>query len=272
MFRKRIALILITLCFLSLPVAWAAIEFVKPNDSAKEIGQIRAVSDQETTNKSRAPEPSSLMLFGSGLFSMFITLFRRTYTITKRTIDIVGSVFCLIILSPVMLITAILIKLTSKGPVFYSQVRVGKDGELFNIYKFRTMRTDAEKGTGPVWASKNDSRITPIGNILRKSRIDEIPQFINVIKGEMSIIGPRPERPIFVDQLKTQIADYEKRLDVKPGITGLAQVSHRYDENIADVRKKIKYDVLYIKNVCFWTDLNIILKTVRVVVTGSGAK
>lgn len=186
--------------------------------------------------------------------------------------DIVGAFIGLILLSPLLLLTSLLIKFTSKGPVLYSQVRVGKSGKHFQIYKFRTMRVDAEQVTGPVWAAKNDNRITPIGGILRKSRIDEIPQFVNVLKGDMSLVGPRPERPIFVEQLKTQISDYEKRLDVKPGITGLAQVWHRYDETLEDVRKKIKYDILYIKKACFWTDILILLRTFRVVLTGSGAR
>jgi len=203
---------------------------------------------------------------------MVISFFRRTYFLAKRAIDVVGSVIALTVLSPLLLLTALLIKLTSRGPIVYTQIRVGKDGKLFNIYKFRTMTVDAEKHTGPVWAVENDNRITPLGAFLRKTRIDEIPQFMNVLMGDMSIVGPRPERPLFVDQFKTQICDYEKRLDVKPGITGMAQVWHRYDETIADVRKKIKYDVLYIKNMCFWTDLRIILRTFFVVATGAGAK
>ena len=131
---------------------------------------------------------------------------------------------------------------------------------------------DAEKFSGPVWATKNDNRLIPGGNFLRRSKIDEIPQFINVLKGEMSIIGPRPERPFFVERLKKQIPDYEKRLKIKPGITGLAQVLHRADETIKDVRKKIKYDILYIKKMCLLTDVRILIKTVRVVLTGSVAR
>ncbi len=222
--------------------------------------------------RSNAPEPSSLMLFGSGVFTMLMAFLRRAYSITKRLMDIAIAAVALLILSPLCLLVAILIKLTSRGPVFYSQIRLGKDGEHFEIYKFRTMKIDAEKTSGPVWASANDNRITPIGNFLRKSRIDEIPQFINVLKGDMSVIGPRPERPVFVKQLEGQIGDYKKRLQVKPGITGLAQVHHRYDESIADVRKKVKYDMLYIKNICFSTDIRIILRTFRVILTGFGAR
>ena len=158
-----------------------------------------------------------------------------------------------------------------QGPVFYSQIRSGKDGIPFEIYKFRSMKVDAEKNTGAVWAQSKDDRITPIGRFLRKSRVDEIPQFINVLKCDMSIIGPRPERPVFVDQLKVQITDYPKRLSVKPGITGLAQVCHRYDQNIMDVRKKVKYDILYIKKMSAGTDINIVARTFGVILTGFGA-
>jgi exopolysaccharide biosynthesis polyprenyl glycosylphosphotransferase len=222
--------------------------------------------------KANAPEPSSLALFGSGLIGMIVSFIRRAYIMAKRVFDVIISVIAIIILSPLFLITAILIKLTSRGPVIFTQIRVGKDGEPFKIYKFRTMRTDAEKASGPIWASENDPRLIPIGRFLRKAHIDEIPQFFNVLKGEMSFIGPRPERPIFVEKFKKEISDYELRLQVKPGITGLAQVWHRYDETIADVRKKIKYDVLYIKRLCLWTDLLICLRTVRVVLTGEGAR
>ncbi len=221
---------------------------------------------------SKAPEPSSFLLFGSGLFTMVLAFLRRAYNVTKRLMDIAISSVALILLSPLCVLVAILIKLTSKGPVIYSQTRCGRDGEDFEILKFRTMRTDAEKSTGPVWAKLKDNRITPIGNILRKSRIDEIPQFINVLKGDMSVIGPRPERPVFVGKLEQQITDYRKRLAVKPGITGLAQVYHRYDEDLSDVRKKVKYDILYIKSMCFLTDMRIILSTFRVIVTGFGAR
>jgi len=134
------------------------------------------------------------------------------------------------------------------------------------------MHVDAEKKSGPVWAKADDPRLIPAGKFLRKTHMDEIPQFYNVLKGEMSFIGPRPERPEFVEKFKKEITDYEKRLNVKPGITGLAQVWHRYDETIRDVRKKIKYDVLYIKRLCLWTDLRILFRTFRVVVTGEGAR
>lgn len=222
--------------------------------------------------KARAPEPSSLALFGSGLLGMILSFVRSTYILAKRIFDIIISILAVVFLAPLFLVTAFLIKCTSRGPVIFTQVRVGKEGQHFEIYKFRTMRVDAEKMSGPVWAKENDPRLIPIGRFLRKTHIDEIPQFFNVLKGNMSFIGPRPERPIFVEKFKKEIQDYEKRLQVKPGITGMAQVWHRYDETIADVRKKIKYDLLYIRKVCLWTDLMICLRTVRVVFTGEGAR
>ncbi len=233
---------------------------------------IVAISDQTEKPRARAPEPSTMMLFGSGILGMMISFVRRTYHAVKRAFDVTASLFGIIFLSPLFLFTALLIKCTSKGPVLFTQTRVGKDGKLFEIYKFRTMRVDAEKETGPVWAADNDPRLIPTGKLLRKAHMDEIPQFINILKGEMSLIGPRPERPVFVQQFKKEIPNYEKRLSVKPGLTGLAQVWHKYDETIEDVRKKIKYDLLYIKKLCLWTDLRILMRTVRVVFTGEGAR
>jgi len=196
----------------------------------------------------------------------------KPYYIVKRMMDIVGSMIAFMVFSPFFLFVALFIKIFSRGPVFFKQTRTGLYGKHFEIYKFRTMKVDAEKDSGPVWATQNDSRLIPGGNFLRKSKIDEIPQFINVLKGEMSIIGPRPERPFFVARLKDQILDYEKRLKIKPGITGLAQVLHRADETIRDVRKKVKYDILYIKRMCLWTDVRILAKTVRFVLTGAVAR
>jgi len=233
--------------------------------------KINILSHQGKT-RSRAPEPTTMALFGSGLLGMIVNFVRKAYDRVKRTFDIVASIMALIISFPLCLLIAVLIKLTSRGPVFFKQARVGKDGHVFEMYKFRTMRVDAEKETGPVWATQDDHRLIPIGPFIRKSHIDEFPQFINVLKGEMSIIGPRPERPFFVAKLVQEIPDYTKRLSVKPGITGLAQVWHKYDETIEDVKKKVKYDLLYIRKVCLWTDLMIMLRTIRVVFTGEGAR
>ena len=275
---KKISLVILLVLASTLVVtsAWATMTMIDYkgsqdiyplNDHQKQISDTYA-----STPRSRAPEPSTLALFGSGFIGMIISFVRRTYYIAKRIFDFVVSVVAVIILSPLFLLTALLVKFSSKGPVIFTQVRVGKDGQLFKIFKFRTMKMDAEKETGPVWAAKDDPRLIPVGKFLRKSHMDEIPQFFNVLRGEMSVIGPRPERPEFVEDLKEKIPGYEKRLAVKPGITGLAQVWHRYDETLEDVKKKIKYDLLYIKKVCLWTDIRIFLRTFRVVLTGEGAR
>lgn len=219
-----------------------------------------------------APEPSTLLLLSGGIFGIVVRFVRKSFKKFKRGLDLVLATFGLAVVSPLLLLAGILIKLTSKGPIVYTQERVGKGGKIFKIYKLRTMVVDAEKGTGAVWAKKNDPRITKLGRILRKSRVDEIPQLFNVIKGEMSIIGPRPERPEMVRDFKELIHDYEKRLQIEPGITGLAQIWNRYDETITDVKKKVKYDLLYIKRMCMLTDLDILARTFVVVLTGKGAK
>jgi len=217
----------------------------------------------------------------------------------KRTIDIFGATVGLLLTAPLVLLVALIIKLDSRGPIFYTQTRVGVNrrkrdrrycrtvgaadrrandrrqenllGRPFEIVKFRTMVQDAEQKTGPVWASKNDPRITRVGRILRKTRIDEIPQFLSVLKGDMSLVGPRPERPSFVRDLCEKIDGYHRRLDVKPGLTGLAQVENGYDSSLASVREKVRFDLTYIRGWSVWTDVRILLKTVVVVVTGKGA-
>ncbi len=188
----------------------------------------------------------------------------------KRMLDIVFAVLFLLLLLPVMLITAMLIKLDSRGPVLFNQQRVGRNGKLFTIYKFRTMIKDAEKYTGPVWAEKSDPRITRMGRFMRRVRLDEFPQCINVLKGDMSLVGPRPERPYFVEKLKEEYPYYTRRLKVKPGITGWAQVKGEYDTSIENVREKLQYDLYYIENMSLRMDIRIMLYTVFVMLRFKG--
>lgn len=191
---------------------------------------------------------------------------------TKRAGDLILSFIMLIMLSPMILITAILIKIDSRGPVIFSQERVGQHGKSFNVHKFRSMVTDAEKSSGPVWANEDDDRVTRIGRIIRKLRIDELPQLWNVLKGEMSFVGPRPERAFFIKQLEKDVPYYSERLTVKPGLTGWAQVSYPYGASVEDAIEKLNYDLFYTKNVSFLLDLLIIFRTVKIVLFGKGAR
>lgn len=187
----------------------------------------------------------------------------------KRMLDVVVSSVILIIGLPLWLLIAGIIKLESPGPILYKQERVGKDGERFRIIKFRSMRQDAEKA-GPQWANKKDPRMTRFGKWLRRLHLDEVPQFINVLNGHMSLVGPRPERPVFVESLSKEIPLYNRRLKVRPGITGWAQVKHRYDETIDDVKKKVQYDLYYIENMSLRMDMKIILNTASHMLLGKG--
>ena len=189
----------------------------------------------------------------------------------KNVMDRLMAVAGFIVAAPLFIITAILVKMESEGPVIHAQRRVGLDEAVFVLYKFRSMCVDAEVN-GAVWAEKNDLRITRVGKIIRLLRIDELPQFWNVLKGEMSFIGPRPERPEFVTQLETKIPHYMLRHCVKPGISGWAQVNYPYGDSLEDAREKLQYDLYYIKNQSFLFDLYIMLRTVRVVLFGTGAR
>ena len=219
----------------------------------------------------------------------------------RRVFDIVGALILLAALAPVLVLIGVAVAVTSPGPVIYKQTRVGINrrsrrdrravpggagshdrrrsdrrvvasaGMLYHILKYRTMVDGAEAKRGPQWASKNDDRITPIGRLLRRTRLDELPQLVNVLSGEMSFIGPRPERPFFVDRFELSIPRYAQRLTVVPGITGLAQVEHKYDTNEEDVRQKLDYDLRYLHNRSVAMDLRILWKTVRVVLSGHGA-
>lgn len=193
--------------------------------------------------------------------------FRR---VLKRTSDLVLSIFMLILLAPVLILVAILIKLESKGPVFFSQERVGENRKPYMVHKFRSMVQDAEKECGPVWAQADDCRVTRVGKYIRKLRIDEFPQLFNVIKGEMSFVGPRPEREFFVEELEAAIPYYGERFSVKPGITGWAQVCYSYGASVDDAKEKLNYDLFYIKNMSIFMDLMVIMKTVKTVLFGEG--
>ncbi|MFH2060887.1 MAG: sugar transferase [Pseudomonadota bacterium] len=193
-------------------------------------------------------------------------------TIVKRMEDIFISLIMLIILSPLLLVTSILIKLESKGPILFSQDRVGQNKNEYMMHKFRSMVVDAEKSTGPVWAQKNDMRITRVGRVIRKFRIDELPQLWDVLIGRMSMVGPRPERKFFTDSLEQQIPFYSERFVVKPGLTGWAQVSYDYGATVDDAIEKLNYDLFYIKNLSITMDIVIVLRTVKTVLFGRGAR
>jgi exopolysaccharide biosynthesis polyprenyl glycosylphosphotransferase len=209
-------------------------------------------------------------IYGMPLIDIMPQLMPEWEKKLKRLIDIFVSLLILIITSPVCLIFAIAIKLDSEGPILFKQERCGLNGKIFKILKFRSMKKDAEKSTGPIWSQKNDPRITRVGKIIRKIRVDEIPQFINVLKGEMSIVGPRPERPFFVEKLSVEIPYYKRRFKVRPGITGWAQVKHKYDESLEDVKTKLRYDLFYIENISIRMDFKIIFRTIFVVLLAKG--
>ena len=206
------------------------------------------------------------LIFGDG--------FRQGWarTAIKRLFDIVCALVLLVLALPIMLVTAILVILESGLPVIYRQERVGLNGRLFNVIKFRSMGTDAEKDGKPRWATGNDSRVTRVGRFIRKTRIDELPQLFSVLKGDMSLVGPRPERPFFVDQLTREIPFYAVRHSVKPGVTGWAQVRYHYGASVEDSAEKLQYDLYYVKNNTLFLDMVILFETVGVVLTGKGAQ
>ena len=192
-------------------------------------------------------------------------------TIAKRIVDIGGSLVLLLVSLPAMALTALVIQIESPGPVIFRQERVGRGGRPFRVLKFRSMRLDAEKDGIARWATASDSRITRVGRVIRKLRIDELPQLFNVLRGDMSLVGPRPERPTFVETLKADIRFYDVRHSVKPGLTGWAQIRYCYAASLEDSRRKLQFDLYYVKNHSLWLDLRILLETVRVVLRGEGA-
>lgn len=209
-------------------------------------------------------------IYGMPLVDLMPQLMPEWERKLKRFFDIFISFLIVIVSLPVDIIIAIAIKFDSPGTIFFSQERCGQDGSVFKMIKFRSMYSDAEKKSGPVWSQKGDPRITRVGKILRKIRLDEIPQMINVLIGEMSLVGPRPERPYFVEKFTEQIPYYKRRLRVRPGITGWAQVKHKYDESIEDVKAKLRYDLFYIENMSLRMDFKILFRTIFVVMFGKG--
>jgi len=189
----------------------------------------------------------------------------------KRAVDIVLAGVGLVLAAPLIVVTAFLVKIGSPGPVLYRQERVGENGRIFELYKFRSMRADAEDGT-PIWAKENDDRVTGVGRFIRLTRLDEMPQLWNVLRGDMSFVGPRPERPYFVDQLAAVIPFYMERHTVKPGVTGWAQVKYRYGASIEDAMEKLRYDLYYVKHLSIVFDLTIVIDTVKVILSGKGAQ
>jgi exopolysaccharide biosynthesis polyprenyl glycosylphosphotransferase len=197
------------------------------------------------------------------------TIAESAYLFVKRVIDILVAVIGLILTSPLMLLAAIAIKLESPGPIIFKQDRLGKNGKVFTIYKFRSMVKNAEKETGAVWAQKNDARVTNVGKFIRLTRIDELPQFVNILKGEMTLVGPRPERPCLTEDFHKEYPGFKNRLLVKPGVTGLAQVKAGYDVTPG---QKLRFDLLYIKKRNLLLDLEIMVRTAVVMVIGHGAR
>jgi sugar transferase (PEP-CTERM system associated) len=208
--------------------------------------------------------PSWLIFTGRGRQARLAAITRNA---VHRLVALIGAVLSL----PLVVLTAILIKIDSRGPVFYKQERVGKNGRLFVLTKFRSMKLDAEKA-GPVWASKGDERTTRVGHVIRKTRIDEIPQFWNILRGEMSFVGPRPERPHFVTQLADEIPYYEQRHLIAPGLTGWAQIKYPYGASVEDAREKLQYDLFYIKNHSLFLDAIIVFETIKIILFGRGAQ
>ena len=239
----------------------------------EDISQIHQVIKLCKTSQIKfefAPEIQNVV-FGHTIKQIFDDLHRPWQPNKRQVIDSLSAIMFLVFMIPIFLIVSILIKIDSKGSTFYSQERIGKGGRIFQVFKFRTMYTDAEKYSGPVLAVKNDPRITKVGRFLRKTRLDEIPQLMNVAIGDMSFIGPRPERPYFVEKYSHEIPLYKNRLKVKPGITGLAQVTTGYDSDLDDVKTKLKHDLVYVEN-SYSLKLNfqILIKTMKVILTAQG--
>ena len=245
----------------------------------EEIFKIISAADSFEVDFSILPGPADMLsgrmmfnqLYGFPMVRILAEPMPPWEKNVKRMIDVGATLIVLFLLLPVLFLISIAIKLDSKGPVLYIQERVGFRNRKFKLWKFRSMVADAEKHSGPVWAEKNDTRITRIGRLLRKLRLDELPQMYNILIGNMSLVGPRPEREYFVEQLKKKIPYYPLRLKVKPGLTGWAQIKHNYDRSLDDVREKLKYDLYYIENMALSMDVKILIATLFVVLGRKGA-
>jgi sugar transferase (PEP-CTERM system associated) len=247
----------------ALPLA----DLLRVKTTGVHVNEMASFIERETGRVDLATTNPSQLIFSDGFSAG-----QRISKVSKRLFDILASLAVLIVGLPLIIIAGIAVKLDSKGPVFYRQPRVGLYGEPYNIVKIRSMRTDAEAAGKAVWASENDPRITRVGHIIRKLRIDELPQTWCVLKGEMSFVGPRPERPSFVDELEQQMPFYAERHMVKPGLTGWAQINYPYGASVEDARVKLEYDLYYAKNYSPFLDLLILLQTVRVVLWPEGAR
>lgn len=213
----------------------------------------------------------STQILGQPLMELLPDRLKNWEKLAKTIMDFIICLFVLVLGLPLWLLIALAIRLDSPGPVFYRQTRAGKGGREFRIVKFRSMVKDAETGSGAVWAGRNDPRVTRLGGLLRKTRMDEVPQLLNILAGHMSLVGPRPERPEIIAKLREVFPFYNKRLTIKPGLTGWAQVKLEYDSSLEDVAEKLKYDFFYIENQSLFLDIEILLRTVKVVLTGAGA-
>lgn len=230
---------------------------------SKSITASFTVFDRRKSLETGVLQPTVVELWFDSVFS---------YENIKRAFDLIGATVLLVILSPVMLLVAMIVRCTSRGAVIYCQQRLTHGGKVFTMYKFRTMRTDAESRTGAVWAVSSDPRVTGFGRFLRVSRLDELPQLINVILGDMSLIGPRPERPELAARLEREIPLFSRRVEVKAGITGLAQIATGYAASVGTYKTKIAFDIEYVENRSLLLDATIAWKTVKVILTGAGAR
>lgn len=247
----------------ALPLA----DLLRIKTTGVHVNDIAGFIERETGRVDLATTNPSALIFSDGFSAG-----QRISRVGKRVFDVIASLLVLVVGLPLILIAAVAVKLDSRGPVLYRQSRVGLYGEQYDIWKIRSMRTDAEAAGKAIWASENDPRVTRVGHFIRKLRIDELPQLWCVLKGEMSFVGPRPERPTFVEELERQLPYYAERHMVKPGLTGWAQINYPYGASVEDARAKLEYDLYYAKNYSPFLDLLILLQTVRVILWPDGAR